>query len=187
MAVGKATAQQIGQRRVQHADVNAAWGRNRGRRPGLVGVQSLANFFLQRRRVAPGLPLRTEWVAAFHQNLKNQHPQGKGVMLGDAHFAAQKLALQFGRRIFGFAHRAGVKTDPGAAAFLRLEGIDINDSYQCIGAHQHIAFVQVAHDIIFSVQGAQSSRQVARRAMQVQPVKARQCSHSQARIEHLQQ
>ena len=76
---------------------------------------------LDGRRLSCAQPMGAERMAAFHEQLENQHGQAKRVMFWQARHFDQGLSLQLRRSIFRFADRAGINDLVSAAFFPDLK------------------------------------------------------------------
>ena len=82
VAIHKAAVEKIHQPGVQRFDAQRVLRRqNRISRRGDIGIGALGDANFKRRRIACRKPLRPERMAAFHQQLKNQHAQAKSIVI----------------------------------------------------------------------------------------------------------
>jgi len=123
-------------------------------------------------------------MAPLHQQLKDQHPQPKAVVLCRPRHSCKRPALQFRWRVFGLAHRA---VKERTVRCPHLKGIGINQRHQRRGSNHHVALVYIADHVPSRVDGRHGCRQVSCCAVQVAPVKAGKGPRAQTRVEHAQQ
>ena len=82
VAIHKAAVEKIHQPGVQRFDAQRVLRRqNRISRRGDIGIGAVGDANFKRRRIACRKPLGAERMAAFHQQLKNQHAQAKSIVI----------------------------------------------------------------------------------------------------------
>lgn len=79
--VDKAAPDEFGERGMQQIEIRSIFGRAYGHVRSSIWETTHGDAFFNRRGIAFSQPLCSEWVVAFHQQLEDQNPQAKGILL----------------------------------------------------------------------------------------------------------
>jgi hypothetical protein len=102
-----------------------------------------------------------------HEQLKDEHGEAEGVVLGAAVDLREARPLQLRRCVLRLA-------DPAAKHALRrahLKRIGIHNRNQCLRRDQHVGFVEIADDVAALVQSGDRGGEIPRGAQQIDIVK----------------
>jgi hypothetical protein len=143
--IGKTAPDQLDELRMKAVEVRGVPGRTDGEGwGGCIWEGALGDARFDGGRVAVPQPLGPERMAALHEKLKDQHPETESVLLGEPEQLFYRLSLQLGGRVFGLTDRAVVDDRP---LFVNLEGISIDQRHQGGWGDEHVAFIDIPHDV----------------------------------------
>ena len=131
MSIDKAAPYQLGNLRMEQVEVRGIFGWSHGH-TWCCSVREATQCYalFNWRWIALSQPLCPEGVVALHQQLEDQNPQAKGILLRGANCAVKRLTLQFGRSVFWLGHRTGIGHHLAAARFLHLKRVGVNQGDQ---------------------------------------------------------